>query len=87
MVNLQLKIRKPTIANTYQSQLKRSFSKWRSSLLEIPVTVIHHFWWQTTAYIIILRLMPLVIGSVIFLYVHWLYRKFFLTKAENIVDI
>jgi hypothetical protein len=31
-------------------------------------------------------LMPLVIVSVVFLYIHWLYRKFFLAKAENTVN-
>lgn len=86
MVNLQLRVSKPVAVNTYQSQPKKSFSTWRSSLLEIPVTAIHQLWWHTKAYTTILRLMPLVIVSVIFLYIHWLYRKFFLAKAENTVN-
>lgn len=86
MVNLQLRVSKPVAVNTYQSQPEKSFSTWRSSLLEIPVTAIHHFWWHTKAYTTILRLMFLVIGSVIFLYIHWLYHKFFLAKAEKTVN-
>lgn len=83
MVNLQLRVRKPTTVNIYQSQPIKSFSTWRSRPLELPVIAIHHLWWQTKPYTTILRLMPLVMGSVIFLYIHWLYRKFFLAKAEN----
>jgi hypothetical protein len=86
MVNLQLKVSKPVAVNNYKSQLKRSFSTWRSKPLELSVTAIHHFWWHTKAYTTILRLMPLVLGSIIFLYIHWLYRKLLLAKAENRVN-
>jgi hypothetical protein len=86
MVNLQLRVRKPATVSTYQSQPKQSFSTWRSKPFELPVTAIQHLWWQTKAYTTILRLMPLVIVSVVFLYIHWLYRKFFLAKAENTVN-
>ena len=86
MANLQLRLEKSDAVKTHHSKQEDSFSAWLIRLVEMFLAVIHRFWWHTKAYAIILRLIPLVSGSLIFLYLYWLWHKPLQATDRNAVE-
>ena len=85
MANLQLRLRKFTAVKNHHSEQENSFSAWCSRLIKMSVAVLHRFWWHTKAYATILRLIPLVLGSLAFLYLYWC-RKPLQATDRNAVE-
>lgn len=86
MVNLQLKIRKPVATET--RYLKHdSSSGWLSKLVKISGAVLGRLRWHTKAYATIMRLVPLVLGSLVFLYLYWVAHKLLQTSFKNAIKI
>lgn len=86
MVNVQLKIRKPVAIETRHPK-QGSSSGWLSKPVEMSAAVLGRFWWHTKAYATILRLVPLVLGSLAFLYLYWLGRKSLQASVKNVMEI
>ena len=86
MANLQLRLRKSDAVKTHHSKQEDSFSAWIIRLVEMFVAVLHRFWWHTKAYATILRLIPLVLGSLAFLYLYWLWRKPLQATDKNVLE-
>jgi hypothetical protein len=74
MTNAQLEAGKTSAVKTHYSNQENSFSVCRKPVQSI-VAAIHRLWWHTRAYGTILGIMPLVLASLVFLHLYWLYRK------------
>lgn len=84
MVNIQLKIRKPVAIETRHLE-RDSSSGWLSNLVKITAAVLGRLWWHTKAYATIGRLIPLVLGSLAFLYLYWFGRKLLQGSFKNVI--
>lgn len=84
MANLQLKVRRSAAVKTHYHDWKKAFSLCRQPV-HMSVAVLDRFWWHTKAYATILSIAPLVLGSLVFLYLYWLCRKFLQVSAKNAV--
>ena len=84
MVNLQLKIRKPVAIKIHHLK-QDSSSRWLSKLVKMSALVFDRLWWHTKAYATILWLVPLVLGSLAFLYLYWLGRKLLQASVKNVI--
>ncbi|MBR8837951.1 MAG: hypothetical protein DSM106950_29105 [Stigonema ocellatum SAG 48.90 = DSM 106950] len=68
--------------DTTLSQGENSFSLWRRPV-QMLVAKLNRLWWHTKAYGTILSMMLLVLVSLFFVYVYWLYRKFIPVPAKR----
>ncbi len=82
MVTVQLKARESSTIETRHSNQENSFR-----LLSKPVqmlgVVLNRSWWHTKAYGTILGVMLLVLVSLLFVYLYWVFRKFLPVPAKT----
>ena len=55
-------------------------------LVRLGAVKINAFWWRTKAYGTILGVMLLTLVSLIFLSMHWSYRRLFLFLSHRVID-